>query len=324
MAINFPNNPTLNQTYSNGTTTWKWNGSVWELSQNNEVSFNRIVANDADIVDLTVTNSVNGIGISKLDDIALSTLQNNQVLVYNSSVEKWVNSPSFNGGTITNALTVQNTLAVTSTSSFDSNLTIRNGSEIRLNNTVNSAYVGLSAPPNPSANKIYTLPVSDGSAGQVLRTDGTGKLSWVSVISPSGLTPAQGPEGAIQFNDGTEFAGVAELTYDGDLNRLTVPRLTATGTLTVTNVTESTASNVGSIVTAGGIGIGKNLRVASTINSTSPTTGSVIVSGGVGIARNLYVGENVDVSGEPTATTHLTNKQYVDNRITAFAVAFGA
>lgn len=28
-AIDFPNSPTLNQTFTSGTRSWKWNGSAW-------------------------------------------------------------------------------------------------------------------------------------------------------------------------------------------------------------------------------------------------------------------------------------------------------
>lgn len=31
MAINFPLSPTLNETYSSGEYTWKWNGSAWDV-----------------------------------------------------------------------------------------------------------------------------------------------------------------------------------------------------------------------------------------------------------------------------------------------------
>ena len=31
MALNFPNNPSLNQTYTDGKSVWKWNGFAWDL-----------------------------------------------------------------------------------------------------------------------------------------------------------------------------------------------------------------------------------------------------------------------------------------------------
>ena len=29
MAINFPNNPLVNDTHTDGTSTWRWNGYAW-------------------------------------------------------------------------------------------------------------------------------------------------------------------------------------------------------------------------------------------------------------------------------------------------------
>ena len=43
---------------------------------------------------------------------------------------------------------------------------------------------------NPSSNVTFKLPQSDGSAGQVLMTDGNGNLSWVS-LPTGGLSMAQ-------------------------------------------------------------------------------------------------------------------------------------
>ena len=38
---------------------------------------------------------------------------------------------------------------------------------------------------NPASNITFKLPQSDGSAGQVLQTDGSGNLSWVSLPTAS-------------------------------------------------------------------------------------------------------------------------------------------
>jgi hypothetical protein len=63
-------------------------------------------------------------------------------------------------------------------------LTLNATAELRLADTDSSNYVGFKAPGTVSANKIWTLPAADGSAGQVLTTDGSGVFSF--------STPSQG------------------------------------------------------------------------------------------------------------------------------------
>ena len=50
-------------------------------------------------------------------------------------------------------------------------------------NAQSGGSVALDAPTQTtgSADNIYKLPVADGSAGQVLKTDGSGNLSWVTI-----------------------------------------------------------------------------------------------------------------------------------------------
>ena len=68
--------------------------------------------------------------------------------------------------------------------SFTTAITLNATGELRLADTDSSHYVGFKAPSTVSSNKIWTLPSADGSADQVLKTDGSGSLSW--------STPAQG------------------------------------------------------------------------------------------------------------------------------------
>jgi hypothetical protein len=97
-----------------------------------------------------------------------------------------------------------------------------------------------------------------------------------------------------------------------------------TGTLTVntsasiTGTTESTSTTTGSLKTAGGLGVVKNvyvggiIDVANTTESTSVTTGAVIVDGGAGIAKNVYVGGIVDVANTAQSTGVTTGALIVD------------
>jgi hypothetical protein len=51
---------------------------------------------------------------------------------------------------------------------------------LQLHNNGNGAWVGFVVPSDADSATIYTLPATDGTAGQVLSTDGNGNLSWIT------------------------------------------------------------------------------------------------------------------------------------------------
>jgi hypothetical protein len=53
--------------------------------------------------------------------------------------------------------------------------------ELRFEEKTGGNYVGFKAPDALAANKVWTLPTTDGAAGEVLATDGSGGLSWVAL-----------------------------------------------------------------------------------------------------------------------------------------------
>jgi hypothetical protein len=63
------------------------------------------------------------------------------------------------------------------------NLILQNQKEIRFSETTANGtnYVGFKAPASLSADKIWILPTADGTAGQFLKTDGAGNLSFDSL-----------------------------------------------------------------------------------------------------------------------------------------------
>lgn len=79
--------------------------------------------------------------------------------------------------------------------------------------------------------------------------------------------------------------------------------------------TESTDSTTGTIITDGGIGVGKNLHAGgnigangvmyanSTIDSTTTTNGSIVTKGGAAIAKTLRVGGSAHVTGQMNVST---------------------
>jgi hypothetical protein len=67
-------------------------------------------------------------------------------------------------------------------------LTLNATGELRLADTDSSHYVGFKSPGTVAANKIWTLPSEDGTANQVLKTDGSGTLSWGTASGGGGAS----------------------------------------------------------------------------------------------------------------------------------------
>ena len=62
-------------------------------------------------------------------------------------------------------------------------------------------------------NDAYNLPTSDGSTGQVLKTNGAGVLTFADE-SGGGSSAAAGPDTSIQFNKVGDLSGSSDLTYN--------------------------------------------------------------------------------------------------------------
>jgi hypothetical protein len=68
---------------------------------------------------------------------------------------------------------------------------------------------------NVTVANAYVLPITDGTAGQAITTDGTGNLSFTSLSA----TPA-GSNTQIQFNDSGSFGGTDAFTFDKETSTL--------------------------------------------------------------------------------------------------------
>lgn len=107
---------------------------------------------------------------------------------------------------------------------------------VRMYDTDSSNYVALRAPGTVSSNVTWTLPGTDGTANQVLKTDGAGVLGWVTGASGDVTTT------------GTQT--LTNKTINGSSNTITNVSLATgvTGTLPVANggtgATALTANNV--------------------------------------------------------------------------------
>ena len=107
----------------------------------------------------------------------------------NADNDAWISLATFNQTTDTvNFLdsTISTPLEVTGSASA--------GAEIRLpEDTDNgSNYVALKASDSISSNVTFTLPSADGTSGQVIQTNGSGNLSFITTEDPTALAIALG------------------------------------------------------------------------------------------------------------------------------------
>jgi len=339
MPITLPSSPTLDQTYTDGSNTWKWSGESWLTQPAENVAFNSLEAGTLDVTtsltanaltantlevtstltvdSINVTGTSTGITVSQalndLTDVQASSPSDGQVLKYISGT--WQPASDLSGGGAGGGL----------------GLTDLSVSVLDASGNGNLSYS------NTTGTFSYTPADLSSYATQQYVAD---------EIAAIGVTSAAGNTTEIQYNSGGEFAGSSFLTFNDVSGTLTSTSfsgtnvtatnvdsttISATGLVDFTNTTTSTSATTGALVVTGGVGISGNLNIAGTTNtftgsttSTSINTGTIVVTGGVGISDNMTVGSNVSASTAPTQNEHLTNKQYVDAKIIAFSVAFGA
>jgi hypothetical protein len=135
------------------------------------------------------------------------------------------------------------------------NLYVSSAAELRLNDTDNSNYVAFKSPGTVAANRLYTLPDTIGTSGQVLkistRTDTTATLSWANdETGGAGASPG-GSDTFVQFNDSGLFGGDAGLTYNKTTDVLSVTgavNVATSGDYRINNVSVLTSTTLGSAV----------------------------------------------------------------------------
>ena len=155
MAIDFPASPTVGQVFIFGTTTYIWDGTKWTSSAANS-PFSLGSASTPSITFIGDTNT--GIYSPGADQVSITT-----------------------GGT--QRVTVGSTGDVTFSGNvtISSNITINGQGDLRLADSDSSNWLALQAPATVASNVTWTLPSADGTANQVLQTNGSGTLNWAAL-----------------------------------------------------------------------------------------------------------------------------------------------
>ena len=101
-----------------------------------------------------------------------------------------------------------------------SEIKINSQGEVKLYDSDNSNYVGLKAPATVASDETFVLPSADGSANFLLRTDGSGNLSFIDV---AGLT-----EPGIDWQSSIKTTGFTAVSGEGYFCNTTGGAFTAT------------------------------------------------------------------------------------------------
>lgn len=144
-----------------------------------------------------------GNGTSPVTSIAPSS---NSVLIGNaSSIPSFSNTPSVTSIT-TGTVNSSGALALITTGTSNDvslkNATGGNATALRYYGTNGTNYVGFKAG-GPTTNTTWTLPIADGTANQILQTDGSTNLSWVTQSGGGGPSlPVSVPNGGTGLSNG--------------------------------------------------------------------------------------------------------------------------
>ena len=107
----------------------------------------------------------------------------------------------------------------------------------------------------------FTLPILNGTSGQVLTANTNGVASWTTVSSSGAGSGTVAIPGA-QYQVAAYYHSATGASVSGST---TFTNNTSTGVVNITHATESTTSTTGALTVAGGAGIAKSLFVGTTL-----------------------------------------------------------
>jgi hypothetical protein len=176
---------------------------------------------------------------------------------------------------------------------------------IQLNCSQNSHGVKIKSPPHSAgASYTLTLPDSDGNANQVLKTDGSGGLSWVDQTTDTNTQLSNA-----QVRAAVEAATDSNVFTDADHSKLNAIEASATADQTASEIKtllQSDKLTVNEIaddaITADKLANSINTEIAANTAKTSNAThtGEVTGSTTLTIADNVVDEANLKVSNSPT------------------------
>ena len=149
------------------------------------------------------------------------------------------------------------------------NLTVLAQGDVRLSDSDSSNYVALQAPTTLAANYTLTLPTTDGTNTQALKTDGAGALSFGSCVSSVGWTG-----GIISVGTATTTPALTVAGTSGG-----VPYFSSGSTWTSSSVLTANALVVGGGAGAAPASITTGTGVVTALGVNTGSAGAFVVNG---------------------------------------------
>ncbi|MCS6837822.1 MAG: hypothetical protein NZ480_03150, partial [Bdellovibrionaceae bacterium] len=227
-------------------------------------------------------------------------------------VDKSTNQTIGGQKTFSGNLTVGGTLSVNNT------LTVGNQNALVLQEASSNGSDGISlrAPSSLSSSITFTLPSSTGTNGQVLSTDGSGNLSWITP-SGGGGSPG-GSSGHVQFNNGGSFGGDADFVWNNSSKRLGVKTASPQATVHVTGSVVSSAN----VVTSGAtVNLAEsNVHVLNSVGGSTITLQNMVHGGAYTIIVADTTSQQYTFSGCSQAFFSPANAPTTANTRTIFGI----
>lgn len=205
------------------------------------------------------------------------------------------------------------------------NVTLNAQSDLRFADADSSNWVAFQAPAAVVSNITWTLPATDGTANQVLTTNGSGALSWSTATTSTATSSTYGTVfGNTVFYGNTSLGGLAMQNVTGTGN-------TAVGGLAYRAEGGSTGTNntIIGYFSATNLGTGSSNATLGTSAGQSLSTGSqntlLGASAGFSGTNDLTTGSNNIIIGYNAAASSATvsNETTIGNSSTTSARIFG-
>ena len=257
-----------------------------DLSVSGNIVFEAASINSLDTGAISIDDNTIS-GYRSNEDIVISAAGTGRIVLKNTLVANTIESDDSTAIQINDGVNVSGTLNAKTL--ITNTISSEDSSAIQINDAVNVS--GTLTATGLVANGI-TYPSSDGSANQVLTTDGSGVLSFTSLSAFTGITFVGDDSTGSTINTAETFkiAGTQNITtaVSGDTLTITGPNLTGYAQKTDTAITIVGDDSTGTAVT-----VGETFKIVGGSNITTAVSGDTLTINGSNPAQGItFIGDD--------------------------------